>query len=307
TLEPCSHQGRTPPCANALIEAGIARVVFALQDPDPRVSGQGAQLLRRAGVRVDWGLLATEAAELNAGFIRRMTAGRPWVRVKLAQSLDGRTALASGASRWITGEEARRDVQRWRARSSAVLTGIGTVLADDPRLDVRETVYAGELAATGARVRQPYRIVLDSALRTPPGAHLFDAPGEVWIFTRSDDDARRKALEARGARVERVPDAEQATGVDLRWVLAFLAGAEMNEVHVEAGPTLAGALIRERLADELLLYLAPTLLGPQARALVALPELVELSSAPRFEIVETQRVGADLSVRLRLRAPAGAP
>ncbi len=354
TLEPCSHHGRTPPCTDALIEARVSRVVFAMQDPDPRVSGRGAERLRRAGIRVESGLMEREAAELNAGYIRRLTAGRPWVRVKLALSLDGRTALANGASRWITGEEARRDVQRWRARSSAVMTGIGTVLADDPRLDVRIGAAssaardAAPEAAAGAareepgdsaRVRQPLRVVLDSGLRTPPHARLLASGGEVWIFTASADAARRGALEARGAhieRLERAPRDESVRGdtevgesrssadrsgvgralsgaeaggarLDLRRVLARLAEAQVNELHVEGGPTLAGELIRQGLADELLLYVAPVLLGPQARPLVDLPALVDLQRAPRFDMVEARQIGADLRIRLRsgLAEPAG--
>ncbi len=301
TLEPCSHHGRTPPCADALIEARVSRVVFAMHDPDPRVSGRGAERLRRAGIRAECGLMGREAAELNAGYVRRLTAGRPWVRVKLALSLDGRTALASGASKWITGEDARRDVQRWRARSSALMTGINTVLADDPRLDVR---------IDAARMRQPVRVVLDSALRTPPSARLFGGGGEVWIFTGSADAARRGALAARGARIEQV---ERAAGIgggtprlDLRRVLERLAEAQINEVHVEAGATLAGELIRAQLADELLLYVAPVLFGPQARPLVELPALEDLQSAARFDMVEVQPVGADLRIRLRPARPASA-
>jgi diaminohydroxyphosphoribosylaminopyrimidine deaminase / 5-amino-6-(5-phosphoribosylamino)uracil reductase len=307
TLEPCSHHGRTPPCADALIEARVSRVVFAMHDPDPRVSGRGAERLRRAGIRAECGLMGREAAELNAGYVRRLTAGRPWVRVKLALSLDGRTALASGASKWITGEDARDDVQRWRARSSALMTGINTVLADDPRLDVR---------IEAERVRQPVRVVLDSALRTPPGARLFGGVGEVWIFTGTADAARRGALAARGARieqVEQVEQAERAAGIgggtarlDLRRVLERLAEAQINEVHVEAGATLAGELIRTRLADELLLYVAPVLFGPQARPLVDLPALASLQGAPRFDIVDVQPVGADLRIRLRPAGPAPA-
>jgi diaminohydroxyphosphoribosylaminopyrimidine deaminase / 5-amino-6-(5-phosphoribosylamino)uracil reductase len=294
TLEPCSHFGRTPPCADALIQARVARVVFALEDPNPRVRGQGAERLRQAGVDVRGGLMQREASELNTGFIKRMSEGRPWVRVKLAMSLDGRTALASGASRWITGEAAREDVQLWRARSSALLTGVATVLADDPRLDVR--------LRTGSS-RQPLRVVLDSRLRTPTGARLFASVGAVWIFTASADSARRAALEARGAHIEQIDVAQDDAGrLDLRRVLARLAQTEVNELHVEAGATLAGQLIREGLADELLVYVAPVLLGPQARPLLELPLLTDLEGAPRFEVIETQSIGTDLRLRLR---PAG--
>lgn len=301
TLEPCSHQGRTPPCVDALIGARVKRVVFAIRDPDPRVDGRGAERLRAAGIEVDSGLFAREAMELNAGFFKRAEQGRPWVRVKLAMSLDGRTALAGGASRWITGEAAREDVQHWRARSSAVLTGIGTILADDPRLDVRLRM---------PRLRSPLRIALDSALRTPPGARLFEASGEVWIFADSSADAvRRAALEARGAHVEIAPrESHGAGGLDLRYVLARLANAQMNEIHVEAGPTLAGALIREGLVDELLIYAAPLLIGPQGRALADLPRLDALADAPRFEIIESAALGPDLRMRLRPHDPRrGAP
>ncbi len=305
TLEPCSHFGRTPPCADALIEARVGRVVFALEDPYPSVRGRGAARLRAAGLEVESGLLQGEAAELNAGFIKRMTEGRPWVRVKLAMSLDGRTALANGASQWITGEAARSDAQSFRARSSALLTGVGTVLADDPRLDVR-------LEAPGAR--QPLRVVLDSGLRTPAGARLFDGAGEVWIFTASDDAGRRAALEARGARIERLDEgsapragppahadpAKAAARLDLPRVLTRLAQAQVNEVHVEAGATLAGALLRSRLADELLVYVAPVLLGPQSRPLVELPQLERLEEASRFELIESRQIGADLRLRYRL-------
>jgi diaminohydroxyphosphoribosylaminopyrimidine deaminase/5-amino-6-(5-phosphoribosylamino)uracil reductase len=296
TLEPCSHHGRTPPCVDALIAARIGRVVYAIQDPNPLVRGRGAERLRAAGIGVDSGLLRECAAELNEGFIKRMEHGKPFVRLKLAMSLDGRTALANGTSQWITGEAARADVQRWRARSSAVLTGIGTVLADDPRLTVRQ-------AAAGSR--PPLRVVLDSALRTPPSARLFDSPGEVLIFTSSADADRRAALEARGARVERL-DASEGPHSTLEQVLARLAAAEVNEVLVEAGATLAGAMVRARLADELLLYMAPVLLGPQARALLALPELTELAASWKFHIVETRELGEDLRLRLRPRATPGA-
>jgi len=301
TLEPCCHFGRTPPCVEALIAARVRRVVFALEDPNPRVKGRGAERLRGAAIEAQSGLLAEEASELNAGFIKRMGQGRPWVRVKLAMSLDGRTALASGSSRWITSEPARADVQLWRARSSALLTGIGTLLADDPRLNVR---------IASSRPRQPLRIVLDADLRTPPGARLFTSGGgEVWIFTRSSDAARRAALEARGARVEQLREeresAPDASRLDLRRILARLAEAEVNELHVEAGATLAGELIRAGLVDELLLYVAPILLGPQARPLVELPPLADLQAAPRFALLESRQIGADL--RLRLRAPPSEP
>ncbi|MDE2136883.1 MAG: bifunctional diaminohydroxyphosphoribosylaminopyrimidine deaminase/5-amino-6-(5-phosphoribosylamino)uracil reductase RibD [Gammaproteobacteria bacterium] len=295
TLEPCSHHGRTPPCVDALIEAHVGRVVYAIADPNPQVDGRGAQRLREARVRVEAGLLAPQAAELNCGFLKRMRYGRPWVRVKLAMSLDGRTALANGASRWISGEAARADVQRWRARSSAVLTGVGTVLADDPRLDVRP---GGD--ATGRR--QPLRVVLDSTLRTPPEATLFTVPGEVLIFSALPGadprwEARGAALAEQGARVEMLP--AEAGRVPLFMALERLGELQVNELQVEAGPVLTGALVQQSLVDELLVYVAPKLLGPTARPLAQLPALRELGDAPAFELVELSHLGADALLRLR--------
>jgi diaminohydroxyphosphoribosylaminopyrimidine deaminase/5-amino-6-(5-phosphoribosylamino)uracil reductase len=300
TLEPCSHHGRTPPCADALIASRVARVVYSIADPNPLICGRGAAQLAAAGIVVEAGLMAAEAAELNAGFIKRMTTGRPWVRLKLAMSLDGRTALASGASRWVSGAAAREDVQHWRARSAAILTGIGTVLADDPRLDVRLAAEAG-----GEGGRQPLRVVLDSALRTPPAARLLAAPGEVLIVTAvpaSDPrwEPRCAALAAHGARIETLPAV--AGRVPLAAVLERLGELEINELQVEAGPTLAGELLRQALVDELLLYLAPKLLGPQARPLLALPELADLDAAPSLSICEVQRLGDDLRLLLKPRA-----
>jgi diaminohydroxyphosphoribosylaminopyrimidine deaminase / 5-amino-6-(5-phosphoribosylamino)uracil reductase len=296
TLEPCSHHGRTPPCVAALTAARVARVVYAAADPNPLVDGRGAAALAAAGIAVDGGLLQQEAAALNAGFFKRMRTGRPLVRVKLAMSLDGRTALESGESRWITGVAAREDVQQWRARSSAVLTGVGTVLTDDPRLDVRL-----EAEPPSAPPRQPLRVVLDSHLRTPPEAQLFGVGGEVLILTAParPDDARAAALTARGARVEVLPTA--AGRLALPAVVDRLGELELNEVLVEAGATLAGELVREGLADELLVYVAPLLLGPAGRALLALPALHALAEAPAFTLVETQQVGEDLRLRLRPR------
>lgn len=291
TLEPCAHHGRTPPCVNALIEARVSRVVFAISDPNPHVNGQGAEALSRAGIKVQSGLLEAQAAELNVGFIKRMQDERPWVRIKSAMSLDGRTALASGASQWITGTEARNDVQRWRARSSAILTGVGTVLADNPRLNVRSPENA----------HQPLRVIMDSMLRTPPASRLFDVAGDVIISTTADFSvaetaARAAALEKRGARVEIVSDAPRT---DLSALLARLAELEANEVLVEAGPTLSGEFVRQGLADELLIYMSPKLLGPQGRPLVDLPVLEDLTAARQFEIVETRQIGGDLRLRLR--------
>ncbi len=300
TLEPCSHHGRTPPCVEALAAAQVARVVYAMADPNPQVDGRGAAALRAAGISVEAGLLAQEAAELNAGFVKRMRHGRPLVRVKLAMSLDGRTALASGESRWITGDVARADVQHWRARSSAVLTGVGTVLADDPRLDVR---LPDEIP--GRARRQPLRIVLDTRLRTPPASRLLQVGGgEVLILTgvTSADDPRAAALAGRGARLESLPMA--GGRLALPAVLDRLGELELNEVLVEAGATLAGELLRQGLIDELLLYVGPRLLGPEARSLVTLPDPGALEHAPSFAFFETQQLGEDLRLRLRPRQAA---
>jgi diaminohydroxyphosphoribosylaminopyrimidine deaminase / 5-amino-6-(5-phosphoribosylamino)uracil reductase len=296
TLEPCSHHGRTPPCTEALIAARVARVVYAAADPNPLVDGRGAAALRAAGIAVEAGLMEREAAELNAGFFKRMQQGRPLVRVKLAMSLDGRTALANGESRWITGEAARNDVQQWRARSSAVLTGVGTVLADDPRLDVRLPDQT-----PGRARRQPLRVVLDTRLRTPLASRLLQTGGEVLILTgvAAPDDARAVSLAAHGARLESLPTADGR--LMLPAVLDRLGELELNEVLVEAGATLAGELLRQSLIDELLLYVGPRLLGPDGRALVTLPKLAGLAAAPAFAFFEMQQLGEDLRLRLRPR------
>lgn len=312
TLEPCSHHGRTPPCVDALIAARVTRVVFALEDSNPRVSGRGAEALRQAGVVVESGLMAAEAAALNPGFLKRMRSGRPWVTVKLAMSLDGRTALANGMSQWITGPAAREDVQHWRARSSAILTGIGTVLADDPRLDVRLPD-----PPSGRPRLQPLRVVLDARLQTPPGARMLRTGGAVLIMTATNHGeneveasieraSRRAQLLERGAAIEDMPASESGDAVttgtprlSLPDVLDRLGQRQVNELWVEAGPRLAGALLRQALADELILYVAPKLLGPQARPLVEMDELHGLRDAPDFIIVETSQVGDDVRLRLR--------
>jgi len=298
TLEPCAATGRTPPCTQALLAAGVRRVVYATSDPHPRMQGGGEQL-RQAGVEVSAGLLADAARELNIGFFSRLERRRPWVRLKLGASLDGRTALANGTSRWITGKVARADAQLFRARSSVVLTGIGTVLADDPALNVR---------LQGAS-RQPLRVVLDSALRSPPGARVFEREGPAVIFTSTASDAdspggatRRGALEQRGVRIEAVSPAP--AGLDLPAVLTRLAELEANEVWVEAGARLAGSLLGQDLVDELVLYVAPCLLGPQALPLALLPELQTLPASVRFQYHEVTRIGEDLRIVAR-RAPPG--
>lgn len=287
TLEPCSHFGRTPPCVDAIIVARIGRVVYAMRDPDPRVAGTGIERLRAAGIDTESGMLAAEASALNRGYVQRMESGLPWVRVKLAASLDGRTALANGNSRWITGEAARSDVQQWRARSSAILTGSGTVLRDDPQLNVR--MSDGQPAA-----RQPQRVIADSELKTPPTARVLSPPGQALIFASSPSGPARAQLEARGARIATVPAG--AGGIDLRAMLRRLGELEVNEVWVEAGARLAGALINDRLVNELVIYFAPDLLGNKARGMFELPELQRLEDKWSFKLTDTRLIGRDLRV-----------
>ncbi len=288
TLEPCSHHGRTPPCADALIAAGITRVVVAVQDPNPKVAGAGIVKLRSAGIAVDCGLMESEARELNIGFFARMTRGTPWLRSKIAASLDGRTALANGASKWLTGESARLDVQHWRARSCAVLTGIGTVLADDARLNVREIETP----------RQPLIVVLDSQLRIPLAARILSG-GKVLIYTAVHDAEKRVTLENLGVSVCVLPD---GTGrVDLTAMLGDLANRGCNEVLLEAGSTLNGALLREGLVDELLLYVAPQLLGDGARGMAKLGELTGLDQRIDLKWQDVRQVGNDLRITAKVK------
>ena len=294
TLEPCSHTGRTPPCADALVEAGVARVVVGMQDPNPQVAGQGIDRLREAGIRVESGLLEVQVCELNPGYISRMERGRPLVRVKLAASLDGRTAMASGESRWISGPEARQDVQRWRARSSAVMTGIGTVVADDPSLNVR--LEASQLYGVEP-VRQPLRVVLDSRLRLSPEARLLSLPGEILVMTVNDHAAARSALEQAGATVCVVEAHNGKPSPEA--VLGELAERGMNEVLLECGPTLAGVFMAAGLVDELVLYLAPHLMGDGARGLFHLPELEKMQDRIALQWQDIRKVGDTLRVTLQ--------
>ena len=297
TLEPCSHHGRTPPCCDALIEAGVARVVVATLDPNPLVAGKGVERLRKAGVDVE--VLPPDSAEaiasreLNIGFFSRMIRGTPWVRLKTAMSLDGTTALADGTSQWITGDAARTDGHAWRARACAVLTGIGTVREDDPMLDVR-------LVDTP---RQPHLVVVDSRLETPVTARLLRPamPRKLFIYCAIDDAAKRRALEAQGATVICLPGptAETAGKVDLAAMLKDLGQREVNELHVEAGHKLHGSLIREGLADEFLTYLAPKLLGP-GMGMAALAPLAALSDGPALQFGEVDRLGDDLRILARV-------
>jgi len=292
TLEPCAHHGRTPPCADALVAAGVARVVIASDDPFPQVNGRGIDKLRAAGIQVETGLMGEAARELNIGFFSRIERQRPFVRVKLAMSLDGRTALANGESKWITGEAARADVQRWRARSSAILSGSGTVLADDPRFTVR--------LPEDEEFTPPLRVLLDRQLRTPAGRHVLD--GSVPTLLLHEPSA--SCTDDRFGRVERIAIATAQGGLDLRAVLALLAGRGCNELHVEAGPTLCGALFAAGLVDELLLYVAPVLLGDAARPLLHLPDITAMASRRQLETIDRYAIGDDTRLLLRPRAPA---
>ncbi len=290
TLEPCSHQGKTGPCADALIAAGVTRVVVATLDPNPLVAGQGLEKLRAAGIEVDCGLLETEARQLIPGFIARMTRGRGRVRAKLAMSLDGRTAMASGQSQWITGPCARRDVQRLRAMSCAVVTGVGTVLADDCALTVR----AGELglppqAAALATARQPLRVVLDSSLRTPLSARVLAGGGDTLICHAAGGPVPA-GLARPGVDLLALPRAAQ--GLDLQLLMAELGARQCNEILVESGPRLAGALLRAGLLDELIIYMAPALLGDRARPLLSLP-LDDMADKVQLQIEDVRKVGQD--------------
>jgi diaminohydroxyphosphoribosylaminopyrimidine deaminase / 5-amino-6-(5-phosphoribosylamino)uracil reductase len=284
TLEPCAHIGRTGPCVDALLKAEVSRVVTAMVDPNPQVAGKGLEKLRAAGIDTSVGLLDSDARALNPGFISRMTRARPWVRSKLAVSLDGRTALASGASQWISGEAARADVQRWRARSSAILTGIRTLLADDPALTVR---LPGEW-------RQPKRIVIDSKLLTPVSARVLKQPGETLIATQASDSGGYTALKSAGAQIMVLP--ADAGHVDLTALMHKLAQMECNEVLVEAGAGLNGALLKAGLLDELIIYIAPQILGDSARGMFSLPPLESLEERVELQFKDVHRLGPDLRI-----------
>ena len=294
TLEPCNHQGRTPPCARALIEAGVARVVIAMADPNPTASG-GMQALREAGITVECGLLQAEAEALNPGFIARVTRQRPWVRMKIAASLDGRTALADGRSQWITGAAARQDGHQWRARACAILTGIGTVRDDDPQLNVRDV----------DTTRQPLRVVIDSRLETPLSARILQG-SKTLLLSAIDDPAREAAYAVRGVEVERVPSNAQGK-TDLPLVLETLARRGINELHVEAGAKLNGSLLREGCVDELLIYLAPSVIGDTGLGMFALPPLAELAAQQRLQFTDVRQIGDDLRILARVLRASGNP
>jgi diaminohydroxyphosphoribosylaminopyrimidine deaminase/5-amino-6-(5-phosphoribosylamino)uracil reductase len=286
TLEPCSHHGRTPPCCEAIIKAGITRVVAAMQDPNPQVSGKGLEKLKAAGINVVCGVLEEDALALNCGFVKRMTKDRPFVRSKLAMSLDGRTAMASGESQWITSAEARADVHRLRAESSAILTGINTVLADDPALTARINM----------NVVQPVRVVLDSQLKMPFTARMASLPGRNLILTCSHDKMKQQILEKRGFEVYRLPDKNGR--LDLHEVMIFLAWQQINEVLVEAGPILNGALLTEGLVDEYVVYMAPCILGDQGRGLFNIPGLKQMADKKNLKLCDVRQIGQDLKLTL---------
>ncbi|SFU42888.1 bifunctional diaminohydroxyphosphoribosylaminopyrimidine deaminase/5-amino-6-(5-phosphoribosylamino)uracil reductase RibD [Halomonas korlensis] len=302
TLEPCSHQGRTGPCAQALIEAKVKTVVIAMADPNPAVAGRGITMLRDARIEVRVGLLEDQALALNPGFVMRMNHGRPFVRLKMAMSLDGRTAMQSGESQWITGPQARREVQRLRAKSSAVLTGVDSVTFDNSRLTVRPEALDLDDAEAIAR-RQPLRVVVDTQLRLPQAAACLSEPGRTLVATRAGhDDERRQRLERAGAEVVDMPAGPEGR-VDLHALLRYLAETEQaNEVLLETGATLAGAMLDAGLVDEMQLFIAPTLLGGEARPLFALPGLAEMAHQRPLEILDIRAVGHDWRIIARPRS-----
>jgi len=297
TLEPCAHHGKTPPCAEALIKAGVSRVVAAMEDPNPLVAGKGFALLQAAGIAVAAPLMAAEAEALNVGFVKRMRQGLPWVRLKMAGSLDGRSALANGQSQWITGAEARADGHRFRARAQAIVTGVGTVVADDPQLTVRDV--AAQIGQSGQPVKLTValRVVVDSHLRTPASAKILK--GGCLIATASTDPVKTATLQAAGAEIVALPNADGR--VDLEALLRYLAQRGINEVHVEAGSRLSGVFFKAGLVDELLLYMAPTLLGSDARGWFDDLNLTSLDQKTKWQFQDVRMVGADLRITVRPR------
>ncbi len=294
TLEPCAHQGRTPPCADAIIAAGIRRVIIAMIDPNPLVAGRSVEKLRAAGVEVGCGLLETQARELNPGFISRMQRSRPWIRLKLAASLDGRTAMANGESQWITGPAARADVQHWRACSDAIITGIGTVLGDDPQLNVRPQSLAAHRHYPPGPVRQPLRVILDTQARTPLTARILDPADETVLISAKSAD--RLSTAQQQVQVDQNSD---QSGLDLHQVVNYLhTQHQINEAWIESGPHLAGAFLQADLVDEIIVYQAPLFLGHDARPLVYLPGMEHLGDGLEFEFKDVSTIGTDLRLRL---------
>ncbi|KHN53983.1 bifunctional diaminohydroxyphosphoribosylaminopyrimidine deaminase/5-amino-6-(5-phosphoribosylamino)uracil reductase RibD [Pectobacterium fontis] len=295
TLEPCSHHGRTPPCADALIAAGVSRVVAAMQDPNPQVAGRGLHRLQQAGIAVSHGLMMAEAEKVNVGFLKRMRTGFPYVQLKMAASLDGRTAMASGESQWITSPQARQDVQRFRAESAAILSSSATVLADDPSLTVRWSELDADVQKRYAEadLRQPVRVIVDSQQRVTPQHRIIRQPGGTWLARVQTDE------QAWPQGVEQLMLPQHNGGVDLVALMMILGRRQINTVWVEAGASLAGALLNAGVVDELIVYLAPKLLGENARSLCLLPELVQLSQAPEFDIAEVRQIGPDVRLRLK--------
>ncbi|MCP4187476.1 MAG: bifunctional diaminohydroxyphosphoribosylaminopyrimidine deaminase/5-amino-6-(5-phosphoribosylamino)uracil reductase RibD [Gammaproteobacteria bacterium] len=294
TLEPCSHQGKTPPCIDALIALQPERVIVAMQDTNSLVAGEGIEKLHLANINVVCGVLETQARELNCGFVSRFERQRPFVRLKMATSLDGKTALNNGDSQWITGEAARHDVQFLRARSSAILTTAATVLSDDPSLNLR--LSAADLEQNIA-VRQPVRVVVDSSLRLSGKEKIFKQGGSVWIYTLCDDPSKHQALELAGADITLL-DKGGSKQIDLEQMMQHLASREINEVHTECGQSLAGALLQEKLVDELVIYIAPVLLGSRARGAFDLGELTQMKSRIGCKINQIRNIGDDLRITL---------
>jgi len=304
TLEPCCHHGRTPPCTNALIDAGVRRVIAAMVDPNPEVAGKGIEQLRSAGIDVATGICQTQAEALNPGHISRAQAYRPYVRCKLAMTLDGRTATSAGESKWITSAEARSEVKRYRARSSAIMTGSGTMLADNPLLNVRmHEINDIHQEIDIQTIEPPWRIIVDTDLGTPASSRIFDIPGPVLVACVNENNEAKTKLEAKGAVVKVFPEKEGK--VDLKSVMRYLCDMKINEIMLEAGPILSGAMLQAGLIDELILYVAPRILGDRARGLFSLPGLDMLAQATDLDIMDIRAVGVDWRITARLRASQG--
>ncbi|MEW8689871.1 MAG: bifunctional diaminohydroxyphosphoribosylaminopyrimidine deaminase/5-amino-6-(5-phosphoribosylamino)uracil reductase RibD [Candidatus Thiodiazotropha endolucinida] len=302
TLEPCCHQGRTPPCTEVLIESGVKRVVVGMPDPNPLVAGQGLELLRQAGIQVTEGVMRSQVEALNPGFIKRMIHGLPYIRCKMAMSLDGRTAMADGESQWITSPAARVDVQRLRAQSAAILTGVGTLLADDPSMNVR--LSAMELGLEeGVPIPHPVRVVLDPELATPGDAKMLGLPGATLIICSDEQPVHGAALEAAGAQIVRLPGDKQR--LDLHQVIRFLGEQEINEVLLESGATLAGAMLEQGLVDELIIYQAPHLMGNKGRGLFLLPGIARMADRIALQVTDLRQVGTDIRITARLSETGG--